>query len=108
MTSICVRRVPDMRIMTCRVRRERPCLAIALGFDPGFSRTTASRFRVRLTQFGFGVSGGIDAPLLPSRFQGDNFDYTGNAQYDFIVDLERYGWLEGGPVDCHGRAGTVG
>ena len=55
-------------------------------------------FQGRLTQFGFGVSGGINAPLLPSRFQGDNFDYTGNAQFDFIVDLEKYGGLEAGQL----------
>lgn len=51
-------------------------------------------FQGRLTQFGFGVAGGINAPLLPSQLQGNRFDYTGNAQYDFLFDMEKLGGLE--------------
>ena len=73
-------------------------LGDCLGIRSRLQQDCGITFRGRLTQFGFGVSGGIDAPLLPSRFQGETFDYTGNAQYDFIVDLEKYGWLEAGQL----------
>ena len=46
-------------------------------------------FLGRVTQYGMGVAGGVNDPSLPSRLQGDTFQYTGNAQYDFIFDLER-------------------
>ena len=73
-------------------------LGDCLGIRSKLQQDCGITFQGRLTQFGFGVSGGINAPLLPSRLQGDNFDYTGNAQYDLIFDLERYGWLEAGQL----------
>ncbi len=48
-------------------------------------------FRGAVTQFGFGVAGGINVPA-PSPFgQGDQFKYTGRGEYDLIFDLEKFG-----------------
>lgn len=51
-----------------------------------------------VTQFGFGVSGGISAPVPPPLSQGDRFAYTGRGQYDLTVDLEKFGWLPHGKL----------
>ena len=56
-----------------------------------------------LTQFAFGVSGGLGpnppalkpgAPLIP----GDTFAYTGRGDYRAIVDLEKFGGLPKGTL----------
>lgn len=49
-----------------------------------------------VTQFGFGVRGGISAPVPPPLSQGDRFAYTGRGQYDMGVDLEKFGGLPKG------------
>ena len=54
-------------------------------------------FAGRVTQFGFGVDGGINTPLppmlpMPLR-QGDTFKYTGRGEYDLVFDLEKFGGL---------------
>ena len=44
-------------------------------------------FAGRVTQFGFGVRGGIDSPLVaafPPLGQGDTFAYTGRGEYDLF------------------------
>jgi porin len=55
-------------------------------------------FRGRVTQFAFGVDGGVDRPVLAPLAQGDTFEYTGNAQYDFIFDTEKFGGLPYGQL----------
>jgi porin len=59
-------------------------------------------YRGRLTQFFFGLSGGVPAPAPPPAqaigiTPGDKFAYTGNSRHDFLFDLEKFG----GPR--HGR-----
>ena len=44
-------------------------------------------FRGSVTQFGFGVVGGIKNPLGPFG-AGDTFEYTGRGEYDLIFNLE--------------------
>jgi porin len=47
-------------------------------------------FKGTLTQFAFGVDGGINNPAVPAPFgQGDTFKYTGRGEYDLIVDLQK-------------------
>ena len=47
-------------------------------------------FRGTVTQFAFGVAGGINNPAVPAPFgQGDTFEYTGRGEYDLIFDLEQ-------------------
>jgi len=44
----------------------------------------------KITQFAFGVSGGVDNPAAPPPFgQGDTSKYTGNGQYDARFDLDK-------------------
>ena len=51
-----------------------------------------------VTQFAFGVAGGIDNKAVPDPFgQGDTFKYTGHGEYDVKFDLDK---LVGLP---HGR-----
>jgi porin len=59
-------------------------------------------YRGRLTQFFFGLSGGVQEPVPPLAQTlgvtgGDKFAYTGNSRHDFLFDLEKFG----GPR--HGR-----
>jgi porin len=51
-----------------------------------------------VTQFAFGVRGGISAPAPPPLTQGDRFEYTGRGQYDLGVDLEKFGGLPKGKL----------
>jgi len=53
-------------------------------------------FGAKVTQFGFGVRGGISAPVPPPLSQGDRSSYTGRGQYDLGVDLEKFGGLPKG------------
>ena len=53
-------------------------------------------FGGRVTQFGFGLAGGIDRPVPPPLGQGDVFRYTGRSEYDAVVDLEKFGGLPHG------------
>lgn len=55
-------------------------------------------FAGSVTQFGFGVSGGINSPVPSPLSQGDRFSYTGRGQYDMRVDLEKFGGLPHGKL----------
>jgi len=55
-------------------------------------------FAGRVTQFGFGVRGGISAPVPPPLSQGDRASYTGRGQYDLGVNLEKFGGLPKGKL----------
>ena len=55
-------------------------------------------YRGRVTQFFFGVGGGVNPPVLPPFAAlgiagGDTFEYTGNSRHDFLVDLDKFGGL---------------
>jgi porin len=55
-------------------------------------------FRGNVTQFGFGVAGGINSPVPSPLGQGDTFKYTGRGEYDLIFDLEKFGGLPKGKL----------
>lgn len=50
-------------------------------------------YKGRVTQFFFGVNGGINGPVAPPLDAlvagGDTFEYTGNSRHDFIFDMNR-------------------
>lgn len=55
-------------------------------------------YRGRVTQFFFGVGGGVNPPVPPQLAAfgiagGDTFEYTGNSRHDFLVSLDKYGGL---------------
>ncbi len=55
-------------------------------------------YRGRVTQFFFGVGGGINAPVAPQFAAlgiagGDTFEYTGNSRHDFLLSLDKFGGL---------------
>lgn len=57
------------------------------------------RFDGNLTQFGFGLGGGINSPRIPPALgQGDLFAYTGRADYALTFDLEKFGGLPKGTL----------
>lgn len=56
------------------------------------------KFAGRSTQFGFGVSGGVNGPAPPPLAPGDTFKYTGRGEYDLIFDLEKFGGLPHGSL----------
>lgn len=63
-----------------------------------FERLTSLResgisFGGKVTQFGFGIAGGINRPLplIPALGQGNVFTYTGRGEYDLLFDLEKFG-----------------
>ncbi len=55
-------------------------------------------YRGRVTQYFFGVDGGV-VPPVPPQFAalgiggGDTFEYTGNSRHDFLIDLDKFGGL---------------
>jgi len=51
-----------------------------------------------VTQFGFGISGGISRPAPPPFTQGDRFSYTGRGDYSLGFDLEKFGGLPKGKL----------
>jgi porin len=56
-------------------------------------------FRGTVTQFAFGIEGGINNPVVPALLgQGDTFKYTGRGEYDWIFDLEKLGGLPRGKL----------
>jgi porin len=66
-------------------------------FDRWFStKESGITFGGRITQFGFGLAGGIDQPVPPPLGEGDVFKYTGRSEYDAVVDLEKFGGLPHG------------
>ncbi|MBS0266291.1 MAG: carbohydrate porin, partial [Planctomycetes bacterium] len=67
-------------------------------------RKRGIRYRGRVTQFFFGIQGGVEPPVNPALasapgfgslgIQGGNqFEYTGNSRHDFLVDLDQFGGL---------------
>lgn len=59
-------------------------------------RESGVTFRGTVTQFGFGVEGGINSPAVPPALgQGDTFKYTGRGEYDFGIDLGKVLHLRG-------------
>lgn len=55
-------------------------------------------YRGRMTQFFFGVGGGINPPVAPPLEAlgiggGDTFEYTGNSRHDFLFDMNRIAGL---------------
>lgn len=53
-------------------------------------------FAARVTQFAFGIDGGINVPVPSPLGMGDSTAYTGRGEYDMILDLEKFGWLPKG------------
>ncbi len=53
-------------------------------------------FAGRITQFAFGIDGGINTPVPSPLGQGNDFEYTGRGEYDLIFDLEKFGGLPKG------------
>jgi porin len=61
-------------------------------FNKLFStRESGFSFGGRVTQFGFGIAGGIDRPVPSPLGQGNTFKYTGRSEYDLLLDLEKLG-----------------
>ena len=55
-------------------------------------------YRGRVTQFFFGVGGGVNPPVPPQFAElgiagGDTFEYTGNSRHDFLISLDKFGGL---------------
>lgn len=87
----------------------------------GGRRTTLQqngiRYRGRVTQYFFGVQGGIQPPVPPQFARlgiagGDTFEYTGNSRHDLLVDLDKFGGPENGKFlvtleNLWGRYGNV-
>lgn len=53
-------------------------------------------YRGRVTQYLFGVGGGIQPPVPPAFAAlgisgGNQFEYTGNSRHDFLVSLDKFG-----------------
>ena len=55
------------------------------------TRQSGYSFGGRVTQFGFGIAGGIDRPVPAPFGQGNAFTYTGRSEYDLLLDLEKFG-----------------
>ncbi|MEM8681581.1 MAG: hypothetical protein AAGF97_19720, partial [Planctomycetota bacterium] len=57
-------------------------------------------FRGTLTQFAFGIEGGVNAPIPPLLDfpNGDRFSYSGRGEYDWIFDLGTFGGKPGGKL----------
>jgi porin len=55
-------------------------------------------FSGRVTQFFFGIDGGINAPVPPVLGQGDATSYTGRGQYEVRFDLGKLTRLRAGSV----------
>ncbi|MFO0902551.1 MAG: carbohydrate porin [Pirellulales bacterium] len=80
------------------------CLACRsqLTGDWGGRRTCLAQkgivYRGRVTQFFFGVGGGVNPPFPPQFAAlgisgGDTFEYTGNSRHDFLISLDKFGGL---------------
>jgi len=73
-------------------------------------------YKGRVTQFFFGVGGGINEPIAPPLAAmgisgGDRYEYTGNSRHDFLFDLNKVAGLPGRFVvtteNLWGRWGNV-
>jgi porin len=51
-----------------------------------------------LTQFGFGVIGGVQQRRVPALQLGDTSEYTGRAEYEVKIDLEKFGGMPKGSL----------
>jgi porin len=69
-----------------------------LGDCKGHLQDSGIAFQGNVTHFAFGVDGGINVPVPPPFGQGDTFEYTGRGEYDFLVDLEKFGGLPHGKL----------
>jgi len=82
-------------------------------FDQLFStRDLGITFGGRVTQFGFGIAGGINRPVPAPLGRGNVFDYTGRSEYDLLFDLEKFGGLPKGRLliraeQWYGQYGNV-
>ncbi len=77
------------------------CSAAAPGLFAGCKahfRDAGILFQGNVTQFGFGVDGGINAPPPPGFDLGNTFEYTGRGEYNFLFDLEKFGGLPHGKL----------
>jgi carbohydrate-selective porin OprB len=69
-------------------------------------------FSGKLTQFEFGLSGGINKPTLPILGHGDTSAYTGRGQYIAMLDLDKLFGVPKGKLiiqfeDWFGKYGNV-
>ncbi|MCE9534690.1 MAG: carbohydrate porin [Planctomycetes bacterium] len=55
-------------------------------------------FGGNLTQFGFGIDGGVQRRVLPALPPGNNFQYTGRGEYETRIDLEKFGGMPKGTL----------
>jgi porin len=82
-------------------------------FDRLFStKDSGITFGGRVTQFGFGLEGGIDQPVPFPLEDGNGFVYTGRSEYDAVFDLEKFGGLPHGRLlvraeQWYGQYGNV-
>ena len=82
-------------------------------FDRLFStKESGVTFGGRVTQFGFGLEGGIDQPVPFPLEDGNGFVYTGRSEYDAVFDLEKFGGLPHGRLlvraeQWYGQYGNV-
>lgn len=76
------------------------------------TRDSGFTFGGRVTQFGFGIAGGIDRPVPPPLTQGNVFVYTGRGEYDLLFDLAKFGGPSNGRLlvraeHWYGQFGSV-
>lgn len=69
-------------------------------------------FGTRETQYAFGVSGGVNRPVIPPLGMGDTFKYTGHGEYDALLNLEKLVGLPKGTLlirleNWYGEYGNV-
>lgn len=55
-------------------------------------------FDADLTQFAFGIGGGVFRPVLPVFSPGDTFEYTGRGDYSLTFDLDKFGGMPYGKL----------
>jgi porin len=69
-------------------------------------------FGGNMTQFGFGLGGGVYRPVFPALEEGNTFKYTGRNEYEMTVDLEKFGGMPKGTLfvraqQWYGQYGNV-
>lgn len=55
------------------------------------TRESGFSFGGRVTQFGFGIAGGIDRQVPAPLGEGNTFKYTGRNEFDLLLDLGKLG-----------------
>ena len=88
---------------SCPHREENIWTRSTLTGDWGGLRTRLQErgltFGGTVTQFGFGLEGGINSPRIPPALgQGDTSKYTGRGEYTLTLDLEKFGGLPKGSL----------